>query len=481
MSSRTSATDPEGPPFIPTTPGRPRRGAGVIFLSTSIVLILLISGCGDGNAYVAPPPPDVTVTSPERRSVTSYLEYTGMTQAVESVDIRARVKGFLKERHFKEGSDVEKGQLLLTIDEEPFRVQLELAKANLSEAEAALKGAEQSKAREVSQAQLVLDQSLLVLSRIEETRARNLVQRQAGSREEFDRAEANRKKSEAQIEADRARVEQAKADYETNILSAQAKVDSARSAVRSAAIDLGYCRMYSPIDGRISRALVDVGNLVGDAQNTVLATIVKTNLIYAYMSISEADLLLFKKMVREGKRADYRTEAMPLELGMGDERGFPHQGRVDYADPGIDPGTGTIRSRGIFPNPDGTIVPGSFVRLRVPFETKGDALLVPERALGADQAGRYLLVVGKDNVVERRAVQVGTGVGDLRVVEGKIGPKDLVVVEGLQRARPGLKVNPQPVAAEAAAPAPSPGPAVTAGTPAEVATATASAAPPAKD
>ena len=421
----------------------------MVLLSTSVVLVSLISGCGDENAYVAPPPPEVTVTSPERRPVTSYLEYTGTTQAVESVDIRARVKGFLKERHFKEGSDVKKGQLLLTIDEEPFRVQLELAKANLAEAEAALKGAEQSKAREVAQAQLALDQSLLVLARIEETRARNLVQRQAGSREEFDRAEANRKKSEAQIEADRASVEQTKADYETNILAAQAKVDSARSAVRSAEIDLGYCKMYSPIDGRISRALVDVGNLVGDAQNTVLATIVKTDPIYAYMSVSEADLLQFRKMVREGKRADYRTEAMPLELGLANEQGFPHMGQVDYTDPGIDPGTGTIRARGIFPNPDGTIVPGLFVRLRVPFETKGDALLVPERALGADQAGRYLLVVGKDNVVERRAVEVGTGVGGLRVVEGKIGPNDLVVVEGLQRARPGLKVNPKPVAADA--------------------------------
>lgn len=208
-----------------------------------MVLVTLVSGCGDENAYVAPPPPEVTVTSPERRPVTSYLEYTGTTQAVESIDIRARVRGFLEERHFKEGADVKKGQLLLTIDEEPFRVQLDLAKANLAEAEAALKGAEQSRAREVAQAQLALDESLLVLARIEETRARNLVQRQAGSREEFDRAEANRKKSEAQIEADRARVDQTRADYETSILAAQAKVDSAKSAVRSAEIDLSYCRM----------------------------------------------------------------------------------------------------------------------------------------------------------------------------------------------------------------------------------------------
>ena len=195
----------------------------------------------------------------------------------------------------------------------------------------------------------------------------------------------------------------------------------------------------------------------------MLATIVKTDPIYAYMSVSEADLLQFRKMVREGRRADYRTETMPLELGLANEQGFPHQGQVDYTDPGIDPGTGTIRARGIFPNPDGAIVPGLFVRLRVPFETKGDALLVPERALGADQAGRYLLVVGKDNVVERRAVEVGTGVGDLRVVEGKIGPDDLVVVEGLQRARPGLKVNPKPVAT----PTPAAAPAVAAGPPLE--------------
>jgi membrane fusion protein (multidrug efflux system) len=204
--------------------------------------------------------------------------------------------------------------------------------------------------------------------------------------------------------------------------------------------------MYAPIDGEISRNLVDVGNFVGDGQTTLLATIVKTDPIYAYISVSEADVLRFKELVRQGKREDYRTADMPIELGLSNETGFPHEGKIQYADPGVDPGTGTVRARGIFPNPKGILDPGMFVRVRVPFEHRDNALLVPERALGADQGGRYLLVLDKENVVERRSVTVGTEVGDLRVVDGKIGPNDRVVIDGLQRARPGLKVHPKPAA-----------------------------------
>jgi membrane fusion protein (multidrug efflux system) len=405
-----------------------------------------IAGCGRGNTYIAPPPPEVTVTSPLRQGVTSYLEYTGTTRAVERVDLRARVKGFLKQKLFRDGADVKAGQLLLVIDEEPFRVRVEQARAKRAEAGAALRKAEESKAREIAAAQLDVDQAQLVLARLDEARNRVLLVRNAGSREELEKSEANRKKYEAQVEADRANLEQAKADYETNILSAQSNLKAAEAELRNAEIDLGYCRITAPIDGRIALNEHDVGNYVGDGQATVLATIVKVDPIYAYVNVGEDDLL---RLQRQGRQAssDYRNVPIPLEMGLGDEEGYPHAGRTDYTDPVVDAGTGTVRARGIFPNPGGAITPGLFVRVRIPFERREDALLVPERALGADQAGTFLLVLGKDDVVERRAVQPGTEVGELRVVDGKIDAGDRVVVDGLQRARPGAKVKPKLVPA----------------------------------
>lgn len=411
------------------------------------VLLGLAAGCGQPNAYVEPPPPEVTVAPPVRRNVTDYFEATGNTQPVLSVDIRARVKGFLKERHFKEGASVKEGQLLLVIDEEPFQLALDQAKTRLAEAEATLKKAKESRARETTAAQLALDQAQLRLATISESRQRSLTSRGAGSPEELDQAEANRKKAEAQVEADRAQAEQARADYQTNILSAEAGVGAARTAVRNAEIELSYCRMHSPIDGRISRVNYHVGNLVGDGQASLLATIVKTDPVYAYTNVSEYDLLRFRREAAGGG-AGLNALSAPVEMALAGETGFPHHGRLDYQDPGLDPGTGTVQVRGVFSNPDGSILPGLFVRLRVPAGERKDALLVPERALGTDQSGQYLLVVGKDDVVEYRPVKAGPLLDDLRVVEGKIGPEDRVVVDGLLRARPKLKVRPKTEAAE---------------------------------
>jgi len=190
-------------------------------------LAAAFGGCGQGNVYHEPPPPEVIVARPVRQAVTSYLEHTGTAQASERVELRARVKGFLKERTFKDGDAVTAGQLLFVIDEEPFRVGLEQAKAKQGEAEALLKKAEQSKAREVAQAQLDLDLSQLALARLEESRTRNLLARNAGSREDLDRNEATRKKAEAQVESDRANLEQVKADYQVNILSAGSALGAA--------------------------------------------------------------------------------------------------------------------------------------------------------------------------------------------------------------------------------------------------------------
>lgn len=424
-------------------PSRPVPRGSSLLPGAACVAFLMVAGCGGQNVYQAPPPPEVIVTRPQRQGVTTYFEYIGTAQAYEKVELRARVKGFLKEKLFRDGADVRKGELLFVIDEEPFQVRLNQARAKQSEAEAALKKAEGSKMREIAQAQLDLDESQLVLANIEEERYRQLAARNAGSRADLDRAEATRKRYEAQVASDRANLEQARTDWDINILAARSSLAATRADVRTAEIDLGYCRIVAPIDGRINHREFDVGNFVGDGQSTVLATIVKTDPIHAFISISEDDLLQVERMVREGKQLDYRKTPMPMELGLANEEGYPHIGEVDYSDPSVDSGTGTIRLRGVFPNPEGRITPGLFVRIRMPLERREDVLLVPDRAVSSDQSGQFLLVVGEEDVVERRAVRLGTTVGGMREVDGKISAQDRVVVDGLLRARPGLKVTPK--------------------------------------
>jgi RND family efflux transporter MFP subunit len=435
------------------------RGASLPWLAVAVWSAIQASGCGGGNVYVEPPPPEVTVASPVRRGVTSYLEYTGTTQAFERVDLRARVRGFLKQRLFEEGEEVKVGQLLLVIDEEPFQARLQQAMAHEAEAEAMLNKAEESKARQIAEAQLSVDQAQLSLSRLDGSRNRALLSRNAGSREDVEKSEATLLKSEAQVEADRAGLEQARADYDINILAARSSLQAAQATRRLTEIDLSYCRVHAPIDGRITKTEFDVGNYVGEGQSSVLATIVRVDPIYTYVSVSEDDLLRVQKMmVRRGKRPGSKDDVIPIEMGLGDEEGYPHSGRVNYADPGVDVGTGTLRVRGIFDNPDRTITPGLFVRVRFPYERREDALLVPNRAVGSDPAGPFLLVVGKDDTVERRKIRTGVEVDGMRVVDGEIAIGDRVVIEGLQRARPGLKVVPKmqeagPTAVAASAPA----------------------------
>lgn len=416
--------------------------------TAAATLLALFAGCGGENTYVEPKPPEVTVGLPVRREVISYNEYTGTAQPILTVEIRARVRGFLKERLYTEGAAVKAGDLLLVIDEEPFQLNLDQARTRQAEADAALRKAKESKAREIARSQVALDESQLLLARIDETRERNLLNRNAASREELDRAEANRKKNEAQVQSALANLDQAKADYDINILSAEAGLAAARSVVRNAELDLGYCRMTAPIDGLIGRASVDVGNLVGDAaQSSLLATIVTIDPIYTYMSVSESDVLTYRARQRALRAAGKaESEAEVVDMGMADEEGYPHRGKIDYSDPGVDPGTGTIRLRGIFPNTDRAILPGLFVRVRVPIGDASAALLVPERALGLDQTGQFLLVVGKGDLVEQRTVKAGTLQGDMRVVTGNINLTDRIVVDGLLRARPGQKVTPKPSA-----------------------------------
>ena len=414
---------------------------GLIFILASTI------GCDQRNKFVPSPPPEVTVQNPSRRTVDTFLEYSGVLQAFNTVELRARVKGFLKERTFKAGDEVEANQLLLLIDETSFLAQVKQSEAKLAEAQAVLEKAKTSKSVEIATAGLALDNAVDLLAKIELSRQKSLVARNAASQQNVDVADANLKKVNAQVESDEATLAQAKTDFQVNILAAEAGVASAAAQVAQAKIDLAYCRILAPTAGVISRSYVDPGNLVGDGSATLLATLFQEDQIYAYISISEADVLRFRKMRDAGERADYRNVKIPLDLGMMNEKGFPHRGYVEYADPGVDPTTGTVQARGIFSNPKDQekgrkLLPGAFVRVRVPFETKSDAILVPELAVNSDPQGKFVLVVNAENKVERKSVVVGSELDGERIVESGLSPKDRVVVSGMQRARPGLVVKP---------------------------------------
>lgn len=363
---------------------------------------LLLAACGERNTYVAPPPPKVTVANPTKQPVTEYLEVTGNAAAVNSVDLVARVQGFLQEIHYRDGDPVKQGTVLFTIEPEPYQVKLDQAKAAEDGAAATLRQAE-----------------------AEYSRQSNLAAKDFASKSALDQALATRDSGKA------------------NLLQAQANT-------RIAEINLGYTKVTAPFDGIVTARLVSVGELVGTSP-TQLATIVQLEPIWVNFNISEQDVLRVRAEMRRQGLTPADLRKVPAEVGLQSETGYPHKGLLDYAAPTINPATGTLPVRAIFQNADRALLPGNFVRVRVPVRQVPDALLVPDVALGSDQGGRYVLVVNGDNVVEQRKVEVGQTVDNLRVIDNGLKPEDRVVVAGVIRAIPGEKVDPQPQTASAAA------------------------------
>jgi RND family efflux transporter MFP subunit len=376
-----------------------------------ILALALLGGCGQKeNKFAPPPPPQVTVSRPLEKPVTDYLELTGNTQAVDQVELQARIEGFLTSIHFKDGDFVRKGDLLFIIEQRQYQAKLEEAQGRLAAAEALVLRANQEYERQVG-----------------------LLAENATSKSEVERWKAQRD-------------------------AAQASVEEAKGNLELAKINLGYTRVMAPFDGRMDRHLVDPGNLVGAGKPTPLAYLTRLDPIYAYFSVNERDLIrVMEERRREGKTMAQLT--YPVYLGIAGEEGYPHEGRLDFASSTVDPNTGTLLLRGIFSNPRvGTAAPrllaGMFARIRIPVDVRDRALLVSERALGADQGGRYLLVVNDQNVVEQRSVKVGALIEGMRVIEEGLKGDEWVVVDGIQRARPGAKIT--PVQQQAAAPASAP-------------------------
>ncbi len=365
-----------------------------VLSSLFVFLMTSISGCDQKNTYVPPPPPVVTVEKPRQQSVTNYAEFTGTTVAVETVELRARVEGYLHSMHFLSGANVNKGDLLFVIDPKPFQARLDETTSDLA----------------IRQAELKLAETTL--------------KRKEG---------ALKDKAISEVEAIEARAQRDKA---------AAAVEAARAAVETAHLNLSYTKIHAPISGRIGRNLVDVGNLVGADESTLLAIIVKDDPIYTYFSVSERELMYYHKIKHNGEALSAAEKVVPLYLGLSNDRGYPFKGNIDYMDNRIDAATGTIQLRGVFPNADHTLLPGLFARIRIPVETMENALVVPDIALGADQQGRFLLVVNDQNQVEYRPVETGTLVKGMRVIKKGITSEDRVVVKGVQRARPGIAVTP---------------------------------------
>ena len=376
-----------------------RHGSVILGLS----LLAALPACNEENKYEPPPAPKVGVAQPAKQPVTRYLELTGNTVTLDKVELVARVVGFLHEINYKDGSTVKKGDVLFVIEPAPYEAKVQQAEAEVAAAKAALDFAEAEFQRQ-------------------DTLSRTT---QFGWQSKLYEARKNRDENRARLQ------------------KAQASLDLAK-------IELGYTKVTAPFDGIVTTHLAAVGALVGGSSATPLATILRLDPIYVTANLSEQDVL---RIIADPKGISTDDLGkIPIEAGLMTETAYPHKGVIDYIAPLVDPSTGTLEVRGMFANPDEGLLPGLFVHVRVP-PSQGpeqDALLVPQTALGNDQGGPYVLVVAKDDVVDKRSVTVGPAVGDMRVIEKGLSTDDKVVVAGLLRAVPGQKVRTETVVSAAA-------------------------------
>jgi RND family efflux transporter MFP subunit len=395
MSPRTKSLFPE----------MSRRLAGPLLLP----LVLALASCGDSGKPAGPPAPSVTVAKPVQRALIDYDEYVGRFVAVDAVEVRARVSGYLDKIHFQDGQMVKQGDPLFTIDKRPFQTSLDQAQANLSQARANLAFTEADLAR-----------------------AQQLVGNKTITEQTFEQRTQAKRVAEAAVAAQEA-------------------------AVRQANLDLSFTELLAPVAGRVGDRRVSVGNLVtggAGGNTTLLATIVSLDPIRFEFTFDEASYLRYERL-SGGKDVAGRDGGVQVSLKLIDENDFSHTGRMDFVDNVIDRSSGTIRGRAVFTNASGLFTPGMFGRVRLPGSPTYQALLVPEVAIGAEQIRKFVLVVDGDNVVRQKYVTLGQSVDGLRVIKTGIEAEDRVVVNGLMRARPGAKVTPQdgPAVADTSPPA----------------------------
>jgi RND family efflux transporter MFP subunit len=367
-------------------------------------LMIALTGCSRQPEPAPPAAIPVVVTRPLEREITDYTDFTGRTAAVDSVEVRARVWGYLTKVNFKEGAIVKKGDILFEIDPLIYKAALHQAEGNVASLQARVER---------------LDADL--------ARARRMVGTGAMSREDFDKVVGDRGE-------------------------AVAMRDAAKAAVERAKLDVDYTNVVAPISGRVSRYLVTQGNLVqaGDqAGGTLLTTIVSIDPMYAYFDVDEHTVLHVRKLIREGKSDSPREGGFPVSMELANERGFPHKGTINFVDNQVNPRVGTMRLRGVFPNKDQVLVPGLFCRVRLPYGRPHKALLVNERAFDTDQGAKIMYIVDDKDQVVIRKVQVGELHDGLREVTAGLRAGERFILDGLQQVRPGSIVEPTMVDASA--------------------------------
>lgn len=371
-----------------------------VAIAAGLLGAAVVLACGGDEDAGGPPPPEVLVVAASLGAVPDLREYVGNVRSVNQVEVRARVRGYLLAQRFEDGQPVAEGDVLFEIDPAPYQALLAEAKGGLARARATAERA-----------------------RRDYVRAKELFEAKVVSVSLLDQRRAERDASLAEVEA-------------------------AEATARSAELDLSYCTVRAPLAGRIGRALVDVGNLVGESgQDTVLAEIVQVDPIHVYFAPTELERLEVVRAAREGRVPRERTGAIPIRLRLGDGTPYEHQGVVDYVDPTVEPTRGTITVRALLPNPDGVLKPGEFVRVIAVFPEIRDAVLVPQRAILDQQGGTYVLVVKDDDTVEQRPVRIGVlHDGMQRVIEG-LAAGERVITEGVQKARAGDLVTPKPLPA----------------------------------
>jgi RND family efflux transporter MFP subunit len=360
---------------------RERERDYMLALLLAVLATLSLCACGSRNRYQPPPPPPVTVSRPLRLPISEYLETTGSVAASKSVDLVARVEGYLRSVNFQDGSVVKAGELLFVIEPEPYQAKLASQEAQLLEAQS------------------------------EYERQLRLIKENATSQANVDKWRSQR--------------------------------DEAQANVALARINLGYTRITAPFTGRVGRHQVDPGNLVGSSGSaTKLATIEQIDPAYVYFSVNERDVLHVRAAAQAHGQPINNAPRVPVQLGLQTEAGYPHEGVLDFANTGLDTGSGTLQLRAVVPNPERIFLPGLFARIRIARDQPTAHLVVPDRVVGNDQVGSYLMVVAADHKVEQRRVQIGAVSDGLRAILAGIEPDTQVVIDGLQNAVPGNLVSP---------------------------------------
>jgi RND family efflux transporter MFP subunit len=368
-------------------------------VAAAAVCTALLAGCAQSGGAAQAPAPQVSVAAVVEKRVKDWDEFTGRFQAVETVEIRPRVSGYIDKVAFKEGGLVKQGDLLFVIDPRPYQADYDRAAADLKRYKTALD-----------------------LARIESARVQRLRESGAVSQEELD-------------------------ERTSTVAQAEANVAGAQAALEAASLNLGFTRVTSPVTGRVSRAEVTRGNLVTGGNNggTLLSSVVSMDPIYLYFDSDEQAYLRYAQMARSGERTNSPDAPSPVHIGLANEEGFPHSGTVDFIDNQLNPQTGTIRARAVLANKDGLFTPGLFARVQLVGSDDYNAILIDDRAVNTDQSQKYVLLLGADNKVEYRKIKLGRVIDGLRIVREGLKPGDVIVVNGAQRVHPGLTVAPQRV------------------------------------